>query len=168
MCIRDRIGGASSGSGGKRTSMRRRNHSYGGLNHVRYISNQIRSDTQQLYSKRADIENKINNINLNLQNLRQNNAAGFTSSIVVVRHLISGLDDRIKKLKKTCNVKNQNLDTTMTTTTNIEQKKTYLSFFSSFQALHTKTSFSTWFSDCLLYTSPSPRDGLLSRMPSSA
>ena len=24
------------------------------------------------------------------------------------------------------------------------------------------------FSDCLLYTSPSPRDGLLSRMPSSA
>ena len=25
-----------------------------------------------------------------------------------------------------------------------------------------------WFRDCLLYTSPSPRDGLLSRMPSSA
>ena len=25
-----------------------------------------------------------------------------------------------------------------------------------------------WFWDCLLYTSPSPRDGLLSRMPSSA
>ena len=25
-----------------------------------------------------------------------------------------------------------------------------------------------WHSDCLLYTSPSPRDGLLSRMPSSA
>ena len=25
-----------------------------------------------------------------------------------------------------------------------------------------------WFDDCLLYTSPSPRDGLLSRMPSSA
>ena len=24
------------------------------------------------------------------------------------------------------------------------------------------------FKDCLLYTSPSPRDGLLSRMPSSA
>ena len=24
------------------------------------------------------------------------------------------------------------------------------------------------FTDCLLYTSPSPRDGLLSRMPSSA
>ena len=24
------------------------------------------------------------------------------------------------------------------------------------------------FNDCLLYTSPSPRDGLLSRMPSSA
>ena len=26
----------------------------------------------------------------------------------------------------------------------------------------------TWIEDCLLYTSPSPRDGLLSRMPSSA
>ena len=26
----------------------------------------------------------------------------------------------------------------------------------------------TWFWVCLLYTSPSPRDGLLSRMPSSA
>ena len=25
-----------------------------------------------------------------------------------------------------------------------------------------------WYIDCLLYTSPSPRDGLLSRMPSSA
>ena len=25
-----------------------------------------------------------------------------------------------------------------------------------------------WFQTCLLYTSPSPRDGLLSRMPSSA
>ena len=25
-----------------------------------------------------------------------------------------------------------------------------------------------WYKDCLLYTSPSPRDGLLSRMPSSA
>ena len=28
--------------------------------------------------------------------------------------------------------------------------------------------FQEWISDCLLYTSPSPRDGLLSRMPSSA
>ena len=28
--------------------------------------------------------------------------------------------------------------------------------------------FSAWFQSCLLYTSPSPRDGLLSRMPSSA
>ena len=27
---------------------------------------------------------------------------------------------------------------------------------------------SIWFNACLLYTSPSPRDGLLSRMPSSA
>ena len=29
-------------------------------------------------------------------------------------------------------------------------------------------TFPTWNEDCLLYTSPSPRDGLLSRMPSSA
>ena len=28
--------------------------------------------------------------------------------------------------------------------------------------------FNVWFNACLLYTSPSPRDGLLSRMPSSA
>ena len=27
---------------------------------------------------------------------------------------------------------------------------------------------SVWFTDCLLYTSPSPRDATLSRMPSSA
>ena len=26
----------------------------------------------------------------------------------------------------------------------------------------------SWYRNCLLYTSPSPRDGLLSRMPSSA
>ena len=30
------------------------------------------------------------------------------------------------------------------------------------------TGDSEWFHICLLYTSPSPRDGLLSRMPSSA
>ena len=29
-------------------------------------------------------------------------------------------------------------------------------------------TFEVWIKDCLLYTSPSPRDGLLSRMPSSA
>ena len=29
-------------------------------------------------------------------------------------------------------------------------------------------SIETTYKDCLLYTSPSPRDGLLSRMPSSA
>ena len=32
----------------------------------------------------------------------------------------------------------------------------------------TKTRFNEVNEDCLLYTSPSPRDGLLSRMPSSA
>ena len=31
-----------------------------------------------------------------------------------------------------------------------------------------KSGIFPWFEDCLLYTSPSPRDGLLSRMPSSA
>ena len=30
------------------------------------------------------------------------------------------------------------------------------------------TAFMAWCQNCLLYTSPSPRDGLLSRMPSSA
>ena len=29
-------------------------------------------------------------------------------------------------------------------------------------------NFFCWYKNCLLYTSPSPRDGLLSRMPSSA
>ena len=38
---------------------------------------------------------------------------------------------------------------------------------------HTKSEFAShlfpaWYLGCLLYTSPSPRDGLLSRMPSSA
>ena len=32
----------------------------------------------------------------------------------------------------------------------------------------TKSTATDLVSDCLLYTSPSPRDGLLSRMPSSA
>ena len=31
-----------------------------------------------------------------------------------------------------------------------------------------KTGYGLYFWTCLLYTSPSPRDGLLSRMPSSA
>ena len=35
------------------------------------------------------------------------------------------------------------------------------------QSASTDTS-TTLLADCLLYTSPSPRDGLLSRMPSSA
>ena len=37
-----------------------------------------------------------------------------------------------------------------------------------FAALNPKFSEVWWFYPCLLYTSPSPRDGLLSRMPSSA
>ena len=35
-------------------------------------------------------------------------------------------------------------------------------------SLGTDTGSDGWNEDCLLYTSPSPRDGLLSRMPSSA
>ena len=31
-----------------------------------------------------------------------------------------------------------------------------------------RARFNNWYQRCLLYTSPSPRDGLLSRMPSSA
>ena len=31
-----------------------------------------------------------------------------------------------------------------------------------------RTSYNTYGGNCLLYTSPSPRDGLLSRIPSSA
>ena len=34
--------------------------------------------------------------------------------------------------------------------------------------VYPKKGFYDWHMDCLLYTSPSPRDGLLSRMPSSA
>ena len=35
-------------------------------------------------------------------------------------------------------------------------------------AIELQTAFGDKTKDCLLYTSPSPRDGLLSRMPSSA
>ena len=34
--------------------------------------------------------------------------------------------------------------------------------------VRSRKRFSPWDKNCLLYTSPSPRDGLLSRMPSSA
>ena len=37
-----------------------------------------------------------------------------------------------------------------------------------FGSLHTASSLTVNSITCLLYTSPSPRDGLLSRMPSSA
>ena len=49
--------------------------------------------------------------------------------------------------------------------------------FCTDDAIGPLSPFTTWFgaglggdewNDCLLYTSPSPRDGLLSRMPSSA
>ena len=40
--------------------------------------------------------------------------------------------------------------------------------FTNVPMLFAKPTYYAQFSDCLLYTSPSPRDGLLSRMPSSA
>ena len=42
-------------------------------------------------------------------------------------------------------------------------KKNQSELFSKYKRVHTEKDI-----DCLLYTSPSPRDGLLSRMPSSA
>ena len=41
-------------------------------------------------------------------------------------------------------------------------------FGGAYFGLNVKEYPKTWFKNCLLYTSPSPRDGLLSRMPSSA
>ena len=38
----------------------------------------------------------------------------------------------------------------------------------SLNAVPIRQIYERWVSNCLLYTSPSPRDGLLSRMPSSA
>ena len=43
----------------------------------------------------------------------------------------------------------------------------YAGVYSSF-LLHAEKAAKDYDMDCLLYTSPSPRDGLLSRMPSSA
>mgnify|MGYP003305044794 CR=1 FL=1 len=40
--------------------------------------------------------------------------------------------------------------------------------YAQIMAKHGKTPLSLMHIDCLLYTSPSPRDGLLSRMPSAA
>ena len=39
---------------------------------------------------------------------------------------------------------------------------------SDFETSENKDQFNTWLNNCLLYTSPSPRDATLSRMPSSA
>ena len=48
----------------------------------------------------------------------------------------------------------------------LEREKDHLDDFAPELAMVTK--FGDKDIDCLLYTSPSPRDGLLSRMPSSA
>ena len=54
-----------------------------------------------------------------------------------------------------------------------EQKEQAVPLFLAARQLKTQQAVQQWLqveglSDCLLYTSPSPRDGLLSRMPSSA
>ena len=41
-------------------------------------------------------------------------------------------------------------------------------FFTLWVSAEKEYEYNTIYVDCLLYTSPSPRDGLLSRMPSSA
>ena len=46
-----------------------------------------------------------------------------------------------------------------------ERLENALKFFEEFSEYHPDDA---WYLACLLYTSPSPRDGLLSRMPSSA
>ena len=48
-----------------------------------------------------------------------------------------------------------------------DEEKRSLASSKGFQIKNTISNFD-WQSICLLYTSPSPRDGLLSRMPSSA
>ena len=45
--------------------------------------------------------------------------------------------------------------------------KAYSDAYSCFDRIH-EEHFEAMYNNCLLYTSPSPRDGLLSRMPSSA
>ena len=47
----------------------------------------------------------------------------------------------------------------------IEERVEEINYLAAKQLGEIRNEFST---DCLLYTSPSPRDGLLSRMPSSA
>ena len=48
---------------------------------------------------------------------------------------------------------------------NVPEYNDRLNFISNFTGSY---GFALVLKDCLLYTSPSPRDGLLSRMPSSA
>ena len=55
----------------------------------------------------------------------------------------------------------------------VEQKQLWMQLNQQSLAAEAKelddgVTFNTLSEDCLLYTSPSPRDGLLSRMPSSA
>src|SRR5665647_1977162 len=45
---------------------------------------------------------------------------------------------------------------------------TFVRAFASLDSFRGASTLRTWLFTCLLYTSPSPRDGLLSRMPSSA
>ena len=53
---------------------------------------------------------------------------------------------------------------------NMSRPRTIATFINPSDYEHTRTmdQLIEWCDNCLLYTSPSPRDGLLSRMPSSA
>ena len=61
---------------------------------------------------------------------------------------------------------------TLPLTIALSKKNTHLAWFTTTRPLNkykrTRTQHSAENGICLLYTSPSPRDGLLSRMPSSA
>ena len=47
-------------------------------------------------------------------------------------------------------------------------QKTFIKVWQKIDSFRGDSALFTWIYSCLLYTSPSPRDGLLSRMPSSA
>ena len=67
------------------------------------------------------------------------------------------IDSSIKNAATNCEVKVKNI---ISETVNLRNKKIENSDRSDILSVYITT--------CLLYTSPSPRDGLLSRMPSSA
>ena len=82
---------------------------------------------------------------------------GFAVLAILVAGIIDGLDGRIARLIKGTSEVGKELDSL----TDVISFGVAPAFIMYFWQLNTLGS-------CLLYTSPSPRDGLLSRMPSSA